>query len=147
MPTPEQQPALPTPEPTTYPLRWPVALTRAFLVPGLGGVVVASVVDPWPIGLLLGLALAASFGALALARARHRTLTVTTDGLLLQLDSDALEARWEEVTGIRRRRLGGLLRVEELTLGERRRTVPVSLYDKAWRDGRIGDQLRDRRID
>ena len=136
---------MPTPEPTTYPLRWPVALTRAFLAPGFGGVVVAVLVDPWPIGLLLGLALAASFGALALARARHRTLTVTTDGLLLQLDSDALEARWEEVTGIRRRRLGGLMPVEELTLGERR-TVPVSLYDKAWRDGRIGDQLRDCRI-
>jgi len=132
---------VPTPEPTTYPLRWPVALTRAFLAPGVGGVVVAVLVDPWPVGLMLGLALAASFGAPTLARARRRTLTVNADTLRLQLDDDALEARWEEVTGIHRRRLGGLLPVEELALGERR-TVPVSLYDKAWRDGPIGERLR-----
>ncbi|MGZ4781411.1 MAG: hypothetical protein ACXVYL_05895 [Oryzihumus sp.] len=141
MPTPEQQPALPPPEPTTYPPRWPVALMRAFLAPGLGGLVVAVLVDPWPIGLLLGFALAASFGSLTLARARRRTLTVTADGLVLQRDDDALEAAWEEVTDIHRRRLGGLLPVEELTLDERR-AVPVSLYDKAWRDGPIGAQLR-----
>ncbi|TQL56948.1 hypothetical protein [Oryzihumus leptocrescens] len=132
---------MPTPEPTTCPLRWPVALTRSFLAPGLGGVVVAVLVDPWPVGLLLGLALAASFGSLALARARRRSLTVSTDGLLLQRHDDALEAGWEEVTGIRRRRLGGLLPVEELTLRDSG-TVPVSLYDKAWRDGPIGAQLR-----
>ena len=132
---------MPTPEPTTYPLRWPVALTRAFLAPGFGGVVVAVLVDPWPVGLMLGLALAASFGAPTLARARRRTLTVNADTLRLQLDDDALEVRWEEVTGIHRRRLGGLLPVEELALGERR-TVPVSLYDKAWRDGPIGERLR-----
>ena len=137
---------MPTPEPTTYPLRWPVALTRAFLAPGLGGALVAVLVDPWPVGLLLGLALAASFGALTLSRVRRRTLTVTADGLRLQLDDDPLEARWEEVTGIRRRRLGGVLRVEELTLGDGP-TVPVSLYDSAWRDGPIGEQLRRRGID
>ena len=131
---------MPTPEPTTYPLRWPVALTRAFLAPGFGGVVVAVLVDPWPIGLLLGLALAASFGALTLSRVRRRSLTVTADGLALQGD-DALEARWEEVTGIRRRRLGGLLPVEELTLTDSR-TVPISLYDKAWRAGPIAAGLR-----
>ena len=136
---------MPTPEPTSYPLRWPIALTRAFLAPGLGGVVVAVLVDPWPVGLLLGLALGGSFGALTLSRVRRRTLTVTADGLRLQLDDDALEARWEEVTGIRRRRLGGVLPVEELTLGDSQ-TVPVSLYDKAWRDGPVGEQLRRRGI-
>lgn len=137
---------MPTPEPTTYPLRWPVALTRALLAPGLGGVVVAVLVDPWPVGLLLGLALTGSFGALTLSRVRRHALTVTADGLRLQLDDDALEARWEEVTGIRRRRLGGLLPVEELTLGDSP-TVPVSFFDKAWRHGPVGEQLRRRGID
>lgn len=136
---------MPTPEPTTYPLRWPVALVRAFLAPGLGGAVVAVLVDPWPIGLLLGLALAASFGALTLSRVRRRSLTVSADGLRLRLEDHTLEAGWEEVTGIRRRRLGGLVPVEELTLSDSR-TVPVSLYDRTWRDGPIGEHLRGRRI-
>ena len=165
-------PTTPTgPDPTdptplvTYPLRWPPALLEAFLVPGLGGLLVTVVVDPWPIGLLLGVALAASFGALRLARARRRTLTVTDEGLLLQRDRYGLSARWEDVTGIQPRRLAGVLPVDELLLTDRElvartstgterelpdgldehpasRRVQVSLYDKGWRTGPIGEELR-----
>lgn len=155
-------------EPTTYRLRWPIALLQAFLVPGVGGLLVALVVQPWPIGLTLGLALAASFGGLTLARARRRTLTVSDAGLAVQRDRYALSARWEEVTGIQRRRHQGVA-VDELVLGHstlvartstgREQDLPgdleghpattriqVSFYDKEWRDGPIGEQLRRRGI-
>ena len=169
-------PTTPTsPDPTdpatlgTHQLRWSIALVQAFLAPGLAAVLVAAFVDPWPVGLLLGLALAASFGSPTLARARRRTLTLTTEGLELQRDRYRLSARWEDVTGIRHRRLAGFFPVEELLLGEREltartstgregelpgglvdhpasRRVQVSLYDTSWWDGPIGEQLRRRGV-
>lgn len=116
-------------------------------------------------GALLGQVLACSFTAPALARVRGRTLTISDSGLLLQRDKYVLSAPWDSITGVERRKVWGVIPVEELTLssgeliarGSRGNTAPtpealakdpaarriqISFYDEHWRDGPVGDHLR-----
>lgn len=102
-----------------------------------------------------------------LRRVRRRNLSVTAIGLQVQRDRCALVTRWQDVTGVNRRRHQLLLPVEELRLSDSELLEPSStgkpmrdcpphcpetgrpdastsgLYDKNWRTGPIGDQLRN----
>ena len=149
---------------TRYRLRWPVVLFTSLLAPGLGGLVIALAVRPVLVGCLLGALLALSFGALNIARVRRRQLTVDLSGLEVHRDKYGLRASWQQVIGAERRWRQGW-RVDELVLAgsdvfaHRRRGVEaqlpkgvadhpatrriqVSAYDKRWRDGPIGAELR-----
>lgn len=116
----------------------------------------------------LGLAVGAACVVSMLGRPRRRTLAWTEDGLVVQRDAYRLHATWDDVAEVRTR-WHQLLRVEELVLtrselrpvdsrgrtsqipkGVRRRgadrIVQVSFYDKNWREGPIGEQLRRRGV-
>lgn len=108
--------------------------------------------------------IAAGLTTSSLRPVRRRFLTVTPAGLEVQRDAYALRARWDQVVGVQRRRHQGLIPVEELLLAAAEvvpRTstgkvkpppgslqghpattrVMVSVYDRAWREGPIGDHL------
>lgn len=149
----------------TYRIRWPFALATSATVPLLLGVFTAVFVHPAWIGTVLGLVLACSFTAPGLARVRSRTLTVSDSGLQVQHDKYMLSAPWDSVIGVERRKLLGVIPVEELSVpmselmarssGGESTTLParlaedpsvrrirISFYDKHWRDGPVGGHLR-----
>lgn len=133
-------------------------------LPVAAGVAVTALAQPlWP-GILLGVALAAGLTTSSLRRVRRRVLTVSPVGLEVQRDGYALRVRWDQVVGVQRRRHQGLIPVEELVLASAEvvpRTstgkvkappaslqghpattrIMVSVYDRAWREGPIGDHL------
>jgi hypothetical protein len=126
------------------------------------------------VGLLLGsiwpgLLIAAAGSALLARRPRRRSLTSTSEGVLVQRDGYRLVAGWQDIAGVRVGRHQGLFPVEELVLARSElrpmdsrgrpsrvpqgaqqagadRRIQVSFYDKNWRTGAIGDQLRRRGI-
>jgi hypothetical protein len=147
-----------------YPLRWGPTLLTTAPVPVLLGVAVALLVHPLALGVAAGLVVAAIITAARAQRVRRRTLTILDDGLEVQRDSYALHIPWANVTGVRHRRLQGLLAVEELivtnalvierdsrgkaaappaklTGSPALSRVQVSLYDQNWRQGPIGKHL------
>lgn len=149
----------------TMRVRWPLALSSSALVPILLGVVIAIVVRPVGLGVGLAVVVAGALLAIAVRRVRRRTLIPAPDGLVVQRDGYGLHTPWEAVVSVRRRRLQGILPVEELVLSEstpiarnsKGRTSPlpsnlaahpaalriqVSVYDKHWRDGPVGNELR-----
>jgi hypothetical protein len=118
--------------------------------------------------LWVGFVVAAVWALMMIRTPRRRSLACTDEGLVVQRDAYRLLARWEDVAGVRTR-WHQLLRVEELLLtgselqpvdsrgrtsqvprGVQRRgadlVVQVSFYDKNWRDGPIGDELRRRGV-
>ncbi|MBV9595156.1 MAG: hypothetical protein JO147_15330 [Actinobacteria bacterium] len=149
------------------PIRWPIALATSAVAPILFGALVAVFIRPVSDGIALGIVAAAVIFAVALARVRRRSLTPTSAGLVVQRDKYQLQVPWEAVATVHRRRLNGVLPVEELVLSEsypiarnsRGRSsrlpaelvghpaalrVQVSVYDNNWRAGPIGDELRRR---
>ena len=149
-----------------YPLRWVPTLLSTAPVPILLGVAVALLLRPLALGIAGGVVVAAIITAVRAQRVRRRTLTITEDGLQVQRDSYALDIPWTNITGTRSRRLQGMLPVEELIVTDARiierdsrgkaaapssklagspalTRVQVSLYDKNWRSGPIGERLRD----
>jgi hypothetical protein len=149
-----------------YPLRWGPTLLSTAPVPILLGVAVALLLRPLALGVAGGLVVAVIITAVRAQRVRRRTLTITEDGLEVQRDSYALDIAWGNITGVRNRRLQGLLPVEELIVTDARiierdsrgkpvappaklagspalGRVQVSLYDTDWRHGPIGDRLRN----
>jgi hypothetical protein len=116
----------------------------------------------WP-----GLVVAAAGVAVLTRRPRRRGLAWTDQGLVVQRDAYRLLASWEDVAEVRSRRIQGLLRADELVVsrsdlqavdsrgrasaipdGVRRsgadQRIQMSFFDKNWRRGRIGDELRRR---
>lgn len=121
-------------------------------------------VHPPVVVLLPWLVLVAALTVRSLVRVRRRTLTVGADGLEVQRDSYAMRVTWDQVVGVRRRLHHGVIPVDELVLSgsvvvPRGSTgkvkapssslsthpattrILVSLYDKRWRDGPIGEHL------
>jgi hypothetical protein len=152
------------PESTFVRLRWPLVLASVLLGPLLLGLAVGLVfTSVWP-----GLVMAAACALPMTRRPRRRGLAWTEEGLVVQRDAYRLLARWDDVAAVRTRR-HRLLRVEELVLtgselqpvDSRGRTsripdgvrrvgadlfVQVSFYDRNWRRGPIGEQLRRRGV-
>lgn len=146
-------------------LRWPIVLASA--LPGplfLGAAISLLFGSVWP-----GLLIAAAAGTLLCRRPRRRSLSCTSEGVLVQRDGFQLVAGWQDIAGTRVGRHQGLLPVEELLLSRSEvrpvdsrgrssrvphglqqagvdRRIQVSFYDKNWRTGQIGDQLRRRGI-
>jgi hypothetical protein len=111
-------------------------------------------------------ALASAEFALSFRRVRRRTVTVTAEGLEVQRDKYRLLVPWSAIAKVQRRRHQLVVAVEELVvtgadvvpLDSRGRStsldttslegrpaagrVMVSLYDKQWRQGPIGERLR-----
>ena len=102
-------------------------------------------------------------------RASRRALTLSDDGVQLQRDKCRLDAPWHTVVGVDRGRRRGLVKADELILADSRiialdhrnqaTTLPkrlqghpatsrvqVSLYDRDWASGPIGERLRARGI-
>lgn len=102
-------------------------------------------------------------------RVSRRALTLTGDGVQLQRDKYRLDASWDAVVGVDLGRRRGLVTADELILAESRiieldhrnqtttlpkafqdhparRRVQVSLYDRDWASGPIGERLRSRGI-
>lgn len=128
------------------------------------GLVIATVILPGWLGIAVGLVFAIASTTPSLRKVRRRTLTVTDSGLELQRDQYAMIVAWDEVESVRRRRHQIVIPVEELVLSGSRllardstgkptslppslsgspatRAILISLYDKAWRHGSIGDHL------
>ena len=121
--------------------------------------------QPW-LGATIGVVLASAEFALSFRRVRRRTLTVTAEGLEVQRDKYRLLVPWPAIATVQHRRHQLVVAVEELVvkgadvvpLDYRGRStsldttslegrpaasrVMVSLYDKQWRQGPIGERLR-----
>lgn len=128
--------------------------------------VLAYLVGPLWLGACIGFLCAAAVFMLNYGRVRRRTLTVNSDGLEVQRDQYRLIVPWTAINGVQHRRHQRVMAVEELMVtgadvvpldyrgkptslpqqlaaGHPASTrVMVSLYDKNWRDGPIGDGLR-----
>jgi hypothetical protein len=138
----------------------PVALFLTCLVlSGLVGLL-------W-LGAAVGFFAAAAVFTLNYRRVRRRTLTVKPEGLEVQRDQYRLLVPWTAINGVQHRRHQRVMAVEELVvtgadvvpLDNRDQStslpqqllaghpaptrVMVSLYDKDWREGPIGDRLRN----
>lgn len=118
------------------------------------------------LGVTIGLIAAVAVFTLNYRRVRRRTLTVTPDGLEVQRDKYRLVLPWSAVSKVQHRRHQRVMTVEELVISNasvaaldhrgRPTTLPhhlmrshpaptrvmVSLYDKSWRQGPIGERLR-----
>lgn len=118
------------------------------------------------LGAGVGFFVAAALFVLNYRRVRRRTLTVNSDGLEVQRDQYRLIVPWTAISGVQHRRHQRVMAVEELVVtgadvvpldyrGESTSLpqqllaghpaptrVMVSLYDKDWREGPIGDRLR-----
>jgi len=150
---------------TTLPARWTIALGTSVPTALLLLVSLSVVVKPAAVGVGLGAAFSAVAAGTSIARVRRRSLSVSETGLEVQRDKYVLTAPWSAVVGVAHRRIWGLLAVDELLLAHshpvgrsskgravavpRRlpghpasRRIQVSVYDKAWRQGPIGDHLR-----
>ena len=153
---------------TTYRIRVLVAVMTSATLPllvGAGWVLLGAVFDS-PLTAEVGVLLAVAMFTRNLVRVRRRTLTVTDQGLVVQRDQYRLTVPWSGVQGVQRRNHQRVMRAEELlvegaqveALDRRGRPtdvesqleghpattrVMVSLYDRGWRSGPIGDRLRE----
>ena len=153
---------------STYRLRKPFVLLEAFLVPSVGAVLLLLTVRPLKLALAAVLVLLA-IGAWGLVRVSRRSLTVTDEGMQLQRDKYRLTAPWDAVEAVHRGRRRGLVKADELILADSwivaidhagrttalpkgveghpaPRRVQVSLYERDWPSGPIGQHLRARGI-
>ena len=155
---------------TRYRIRRSVAIATSATVPTLCGLVVALLltvtIDPAWVGLAAGFVSALVMGSHFVSRVRRRTLTVFDDALVVQRDQYRLIVPWQGITAVRLRRHQKLMTVEELVcsgsqveaVDSRGRAsalphgleqhpaltrVMVSLYAKDWRQGPLGDKVRD----
>ena len=149
---------------TPLPIRWPVAVLSSLTIPVVSGLLCLVFLRPLAMGAGIGLVLAVAILLPACGRIRRRTLQVDASGLTVQRDTYRMRAGWDDVVGVQRRRHQGLLVVDELVLADssleavdsrgRPSTIPddlpgqpatrrvmVSLYDKEWRTGPVGEHL------
>jgi hypothetical protein len=149
----------------TYRIRWTWAVATSATLPAVLGLATAVLIRPTWVGCVVGIALTVALTAPSLRRVRRRTLTVSDAGLEVQRDSYAMRVGWDQVVGVRQRRHQRLIPVDELVLSgsdliprsstgkantlpaslpahPAARRIQVSLYNKAWRDGPIGNHLQ-----
>jgi len=149
-----------------YRIRWPWALATSAGAPVILGVMIALLIQPVWFGATVGSTFMIAMTALTLRKVRRRTLTVTDSGLEVQRDRYALIVGWDDVARARRRRHQLVVPVEELVLSGSEvvarssngkstslppaltghpatRAILISLYDKGWRRGPIGDHMPD----
>lgn len=152
----------------TFRVRKPFVLLEAFLVPSVLAILLLLLIRPLVLALPAVLVLLA-FGTWTMLRASRRALTLTDDGVQLQRDKYRLDAPWHKVVGVDHGRRRGLVKADELILADSRiialdhrnqtTTLPkgmqnhpatsrvqVSLYDREWASGPIGERLRARGI-
>ncbi len=146
-------------------LRWSLVLVTVLPVPlVMGAVVGVTGGSVW-----LGPLVAAIGVALLVRSPLCRGLACTDEGILVRRDAYRLIARWDDVVEVSVRRRQFLLRAEELILADSEvqpidsrnrpsrippavykagadRRIQVSFYDKHWRTGRIGEELRLRGV-
>jgi hypothetical protein len=151
-------------------IRRSVAAASSATLPVLVGLFLALEIRPLWAGILVGLALAVVATSVTTRRVRRRTLTVHDDVLVVQRDAYRLVVPWQGVTGVQRRKHQLVMDVEELlctgasveAVDSRGRVsrlprglsehpalsrVMVSLFDKDWREGPIGQKVRDVGVD
>jgi len=149
--------------------RWKIAVFISSWLPLLGAAFIATFVRPIDTRLVIAILVLVVSPLPTIRRVRKRSLTVTDDGLELQRDRYALRVPWDAVSGVRRCRLQGVMAVDELQLADSTligrnsrgrnqqisprvrkhagaRCIHISIYDKDWRDGRIGTELRSRGV-
>jgi hypothetical protein len=154
---------------TTYRIRWVIAIGTTLPLPLFGGLVIAVALRPRLLGIAVGLVVALIFTARMSVRIRRRSLTITPTGLDVQRDTYAMQVPWEAIVAVTKYRIQRYLPVEELRFTQAEligrtsrgqvRSAPdlpagapalhriqVSLYDRHWRAGPIGDELRRRAI-
>ncbi|HEY3546799.1 MAG TPA: hypothetical protein VGK17_12035 [Propionicimonas sp.] len=149
----------------TYRIRWLWAVATSAPLPVCLGVMVALIFRPVWVGVVLGLTLASSMTLSNVRRVRRRSLSVSEAGLEVQRDTYAIRVGWDQVLGVQQRLHQGVIPVEELVLSGSRiiprgstgktttpgarlsshpapKRILISLYDKSWRTGPVGDHLR-----
>jgi len=104
--------------------RWAI-FTSASLPLALAALSALLIGSAW-LGLTVGLAFTGVMTMTNLRRVRRRNLSVTAIGLQVQRDRCALVTRWQDVTGVNRRRHQLLLPVEELRLSDSELPEPSS---------------------
>lgn len=147
-----------------YRIRRSVALGSSLTVPLVCCLVVVAIIRPLTLGIAVGLGFAVAMTVANYTRVRRRSLTVSAEGLEVQRDTYGMFVPWPGVLRIQRRRHQWLFDVEELVVTDSRllgrdsrgrpRALPeklhqhpagqrilLSLYDKEWRRGPIGEQL------
>ena len=105
--------------------------------------------QPW-LGATIGVVLASAEFALSFRRVRRRTLTVTAEGLEVQRDTyrllvvavEELVVKGADVVPLDYRGRSTSLDTTSLEGRPAASRVMVSLYDKQWRQGPIGERLR-----
>lgn len=125
---------------------------------------------PWIQGAAVGLIGAGLFSGYLVLRIRRCSLTVSDTGLTAQRDTYRVSWSWDDVTDVRRRRLGGIVPVDEIVFQQGRtepvdsrgkvrpdvlskvadaeadRRIQIGVYDTAWRDGPVGTILTARGV-
>ncbi|MEO5743784.1 MAG: hypothetical protein ABIQ53_04230 [Terracoccus sp.] len=145
------------------------ALLEAFLLPTVLGVFVLLIVHPLTLALPVLLVLVV-IGTWSMVRASRRTLTVTENGLQVQRDRYRLEAPWHAVMRVDRGQRRALVKADEIVLTDSRiialdyrdrattlpkgleghlatRRVQVSLYNRDWAAGPLGEHLREHGVE
>jgi len=134
-------------------------------VPVIIGLIISLLIRPVWLGSTVGSTLVIALTALSLRRVRRRTLTVADSGLEVQRDKYAMIVGWNEVVRVQRRRHQLFIPVEELVLSGSKlvarsssgkstslppslsghpatRRILMSIYDKGWRHGPVGDHMQ-----
>ncbi|WP_343986265.1 hypothetical protein [Terrabacter terrae] len=153
---------------STFRVRKPFALLEAFLAPSVVAVLSLLLIRP-PVRAIPAVLVSLAFGTWIMLRGSRRALTLTDDGVQVQRDKYRMDVPWHTVVGVDRGRRRGLVRADELILADSRivaldhrnqtTTLPkglqghpatsrvqVSLYDRDWASGPIGEHLRARGI-
>lgn len=151
-------------EMVTYRIRWPWAVAASAPLPLILGVMTAVLIRPMWFAIIVEIAFIV-LGARSVRAVRRRTLTISNAGLQVQRDKYAMLVRWDQVVGVKHRVHQLAIPVDELVLSgseliargsnDKPTTLPaslsahpalkgihISLYDKAWRDGPVGDHLQ-----
>ncbi|SDJ40913.1 hypothetical protein SAMN05444157_3231 [Frankineae bacterium MT45] len=153
-----------------YRIRWSYAIGTSLTAPVIVGLVIVIVLRPLLLGLAVAVLLGAVNAAITVRRMRRRWMSVDEEGIQVQRDKYGLKVPWDAIVSVRRRRLQGFLQVDEFVLShsevvprdshgkqtpppknldqnpESTERIQVSVYDKNWRHGVIGETLRSRGV-
>ncbi|SOD72493.1 hypothetical protein SAMN05892883_1884 [Jatrophihabitans sp. GAS493] len=153
-----------------YRIRWSYAIGTSLTAPVIVGLVIVLVLRPFVLGFTVAVILGAVNAGITVRRMRRRWMSVDEVGIQVQRDKYGLKVPWDAIQSVRRRRLQGFLQVDEFVLShseivprdshghdvappknlgenpESTERIQVSVYDKNWRHGVIGETLRSRGV-